>query len=304
MLRVSKVAEKSLAHKCGIVEGDMILSINGNKINDLLDYMYYSKDESLVIEYIRDGNIQKIGLINRKVKPLGMEFEYENVKRCTNKCIFCFIDQLPKGMRDTLYVKDDDTVLSVLSGNYITLTNLTTEDFERIVKFHLSPLKISVHTTDPQLRKFILKNPKASLILKQLEYLSSHNIEFDVQIVLMKNINDKDNLDRTISSLANFYPNLRSIAVVPVGLTKYREGLFELEPFSKEDAKEVLWQISKWQKEFERRFGTKLVFASDEFYVKAEEKIPDYRFYEEFRQIENGVGLLALLKTVLSSLKN
>nr|WP_256970525.1 DUF512 domain-containing protein [Caldicellulosiruptor bescii] len=165
-------------------------------------------------------------------------------------------------------------------------------------------MKISVHTTDPQLRKFILKNPKASLILKQLEYLSSHNIEFDVQIVLMKNINDKDNLDRTISSLANFYPNLRSIAVVPVGLTKYREGLFELEPFSKEDAKEVLWQISKWQKEFERRFGTKLVFASDEFYVKAEEKIPDYRFYEEFRQIENGVGLLALFKKqFLSSLK-
>ncbi|ADQ04173.1 protein of unknown function DUF512 [Caldicellulosiruptor owensensis OL] len=304
MLRVSRVLEGSLAHKCGIVKGDIILSINGNKINDLLDYMYYSKDESLVIEYIRDGNIQKIGLINRKLKPLGIEFEYENVKRCTNKCIFCFIDQLPKGMRDTLYIKDDDTVLSVLSGNYITLTNLTTEDFERIVKFHLSPLKISVHTTDPQLRKFILKNPKASLILKQLEYLSSYNIEFDVQIVLMKNINDKDNLDRTISSLANFYPNLRSIAVVPVGLTKYREGLFELEPFSKEDAKEVLLQISKWQKEFERRFGTKLVFASDEFYVKAEEKIPDYRFYEEFRQIENGVGLLALFKKqFLNSLK-
>ncbi|WPX09520.1 DUF512 domain-containing protein [Anaerocellum danielii] len=304
MLRVSKVAEKSLAHKCGIVEGDIILSINGNKLNDLLDYMYYSKDEILLIEYMRNSKIQKIGLINRKLKPLGIEFEYENVKRCTNKCIFCFIDQLPKGMRDTLYIKDDDTVLSVLSGNYITLTNLTTEDFERIVKFHLSPLKISVHTTDPQLRKFILKNPKASLILNQLEYLSSHNIEFDVQIVLMKNINDKDNLDRTISSLANFYPNLRSIAVVPVGLTKYRKGLFELEPFSKEDAKEVLLQLSKWQKEFERRFGTKLVFASDEFYIKAEEKIPDYRFYEEFRQIENGVGLLALFKKqFLNSLK-
>ncbi len=142
------------------------------------------------------------------------------------------------------------------------------------------------------------------MILEQLEYLSSHNIEFDVQIVLMKNINDKDNLDKTISSLANFYPNLRSIAVVPVGLTKYRDGLFELEPFSKEDAKEVILQISKWQKEFKRRFGTKLVFASDEFYVKAGEKIPDYRFYEDFRQIENGVGLLALLKKqFLSSLK-
>lgn len=296
MLKVSKVLEKGLAYKCGIKQGDIILSINGNEIYDILDYMYYSKDEILLIKYLRDGQIRNVGLINRKLKPLGIEFEYENVKRCTNKCIFCFIDQLPKGMRETLYIKDDDTVLSVLSGNYITLTNLTKKDFERIVKFHLSPLKISVHTTDPQLRKFILKNPKASLILKQLEYLSSHNIEFDVQIVLMKNINDKDNLDRTISDLANFYPNLRSIAVVPVGLTKYREGLFELEPFSKEDAREVLLQISKWQKEYEKRFGTKLVFASDEFYVKAEEKIPDYWFYEEFRQIENGVGLLALFK--------
>ncbi|ADQ41443.1 protein of unknown function DUF512 [Caldicellulosiruptor acetigenus I77R1B] len=304
MLKVSRVFEGSLAYKCGIKEGDIILSINGNKLNDLLDYMYYSKDDTLLIEYMRDGKIQKIGLINRKLKPLGIEFEYDNVKRCTNKCIFCFIDQLPKGMRDTLYIKDDDTVLSVLSGNYITLTNLTQKDFERIVKFHLSPLKISVHTTDPQLRQFILKNPKASLILEQLEYLSSNNIEFDAQIVLMKSINDKDNLDRTISDLANFYPNLRSIAVVPVGLTKYRDGLFELEPFSKEDAKEVILQISKWQKEFKRRFGTKLVFASDEFYVKAEEKIPDYRFYEDFRQIENGVGLLALFrKQFLSSLK-
>uniref|UniRef100_A0A7C5Z5F5 DUF512 domain-containing protein n=1 Tax=Caldicellulosiruptor owensensis TaxID=55205 RepID=A0A7C5Z5F5_9FIRM len=296
MLKVSKVVEKSLACKCGIKQGDIILSINGNKINDLLDYMYYSKDEVLLIEYLREGRIRKIGLVNKKLKPLGIEVEYDNVKRCTNKCIFCFIDQLPKGMRDTLYVKDDDTVLSVLSGNYITLTNLTTEDFERIVKFHLSPLKISVHTTDPQLRVFILKNPRASMIIDQLKYLSQHGIEFDVQIVLMKNINDKDNLDKTISDLAKFYPNLRSIAVVPVGLTKYRRGLFEIEPFSKEDSKKVLLQISKWQKEFERRFGTKLVFASDEFYVKAEEKIPDYKFYEEFRQIENGVGLLALFK--------
>lgn len=304
MLRISNIQHNSLAEKCGLKPGDILLRLNGKEISDIIDYMYYSKEEMLVIEYLRDGRSHKIGLINKKLKPLGIEFEYKNVKRCVNKCIFCFIDQLPKGMRETLYIKDDDTALSILSGNYITLTNLTEKDFERIVKFHLSPLKISVHTTNPVLRKFILKNPKAALILDQLEYLAKHNIEFDAQIVLMKGINDESELDRTISDLSRFYPNIRSIAVVPVGLTKYREGLFYLEPFSEQDAKKVLYQISKWQAKFEKEFGTKLVYASDEFYIKAQEAIPDCDFYEDFRQIENGVGLLALFKKqFLSALK-
>ncbi|WAM31139.1 DUF512 domain-containing protein [Caldicellulosiruptor naganoensis] len=296
MLKISNIQQKSLAEKCGFKPGDIVLKINNWEINDIIDYLYYSKEEKLIIEYLRDGKLYKIGLINKKLKPLGMEFEYKQIKRCVNKCIFCFIDQLPKGMRKTLYIKDDDTALSILSGNYITLTNLTEKDFERIVKFHLSPLKISVHTTNPTLRKFILKNPKAALILDQLEYLAKNHIEFDVQIVLMKGINDGFELDRTISDLSKFYPNIRSIAVVPVGLTKYREGLFPLEPFSKDDAKKVLNQISGWQKKFEKEYGTKLVFAADEFYIKAQEDIPDYEFYEDFRQIENGVGLLALFR--------
>ncbi|AZT91019.1 DUF512 domain-containing protein [Caldicellulosiruptor changbaiensis] len=296
MLKISNIQQNSLADKCGFKPGDIVLKINGCEINDIIDYLYYSKEERLTIEYLRDGKLYKIGLINKKLKPLGIEFEYEKVKRCVNKCIFCFIDQLPKGMRKTLYIKDDDTALSILSGNYITLTNLTEKDFERIVKFHLSPLKISVHTTNPTLRKFILKNPKAALILDQLEFLAKHNIEFDAQIVLMKGINDGFELDRTISDLSKFYPNIRSIAVVPVGLTKYREGLFPLEPFSKDDAKKVLNQISGWQRKFKKEFGTKLVFASDEFYIKAQEDVPGYEFYEDFRQIENGVGLLALFK--------
>lgn len=296
MLKISNIQQNSLAEKCGLKAGDIVLKLNGREINDIIDYMYYSKEETLTIEYLRNDKLYKIGLINKKLRPLGIEFEYENVKRCVNKCIFCFIDQLPKGMRKTLYIKDDDTALSILSGNYITLTNLTEKDFERIVKFHLSPLKISVHTTNPNLRKFILKNPKAALILDQLEYLAKHNIEFDAQIVLMKGINDEFELDKTISDLSRFYPNIRSIAVVPVGLTKYREGLFHLEPFSRHDAKKVLEQISKWQNKFEKEFGTKLVYASDEFYIKAQEDIPGYEFYEDFRQIENGVGLLALFK--------
>jgi len=304
MLKISNIQQKSLAEKCGLKAGDIVLKLNGREINDIIDYMYYSKEEKLTIEYLRNGKLYKIGLINKELKPLGIEFEYEKVKRCVNKCIFCFIDQLPKGMRKTLYVKDDDTALSILSGNYITLTNLTGKDFERIVKFHLSPLKISVHTTNPSLRKFILKNPKAALILDQLEFLAKHNIEFDVQIVLMKGINDGLELDKTISDLSRFYPNIRSIAVVPVGLTKYREGLFPLEPFSKDDAKKILNQISGWQKRFEKEFGTKLVFASDEFYIKAQVDIPGDSFYEDFRQIENGVGLIALFKKqFLSALK-
>lgn len=304
MLKISSIQKNSLAQKCGFQIGDIIHRINGNEIKDILDYLFCSKEEKLIIDFFRDQKPMKVGIINRKLKSLGLEFSIDNIKRCQNKCIFCFIDQLPKGLRETLYIKDDDTVLSLLSGNYITLTNLSDSDFERIARFRLSPLKISVHTTNSELRCFILKNPKAKDIISQLEFLKRHDIEFDAQIVLMKGINDEDELDRTISDLERFYPNLKSIAVVPVGLTKYREGLFALEPFSSDDAKSVLSKISKWQDIFLNKYQKRLVFASDEFYIKAKKRIPPYRFYEDFRQLENGVGMIALFKKqFISSLR-
>lgn len=230
---------------------------------------------------------------------MGIEFEdcmLDEAKSCTNKCIFCFIDQLPKGMRETLYFKDDDSRLSFLTGNYVTLTNMNTDDIDRIIKYRMSPINVSVHTTNPDLRKSMLNNRFAGDIKTKIKRLVGAGITVNCQTVLCRDINDKQELDKTISDLAELYPGVRSISVVPVGITRYRDGLTNLKPYDMEASCSVVRQVEGWQKRLYERIGTRVVYLADEFYIMAELKIPEYEAYEDFPQIENGVGLLALLR--------
>jgi len=297
MLKIYNVEQNSLAQKLKLKKGDCLLSINNIDVEDIFDYTYIvQNNKALKIKILSDEKEKEYFVYKSLNSDLGVQFEeyIDKIRTCQNRCIFCFIDQLPKGMRRSLYIKDDDSRLSLLTGNYITLTNLTEKDFEKIVKYKISPLKISVHTTNPELRAFMLNNQKAKLINEQLEYLYVNNIEFDVQIVLVPDINDKQELKKTISDLESYFPKLKSIAVVPVGITKYREKLFKIRPFEQHEAKQVLEIIEDFQKEFLKKYDTRLVFAADEFYLKAQEKVLRYWQYEEFRQIENGVGMLSL----------
>ncbi|MEZ0535643.1 DUF512 domain-containing protein [Caldicellulosiruptoraceae bacterium PP1] len=309
MLKVTNVKKGSLAEKIGINLGDYIISINNIQIYDLLDYMYASYNKDIEIIYIKENTTFKKFIRKKEYQDLGIEFEdlVDKIRGCENKCIFCFIDQLPKGLRDTLYIKDDDSRLSLLTGNYITLTNLKDKDFEKIIKYHISPLKISVHTTNPELRVFMLKNKRAALIKEQLKQLSYHGIEFDTQIVLVKNVNDGKELKNTIEDLSTFFPNIKSISVVPVGLTKYRENLYDIKPFDKESSLEIINTIEMYQRIFLKKYGTRLVYAADEFFINAGLEIKSVSSYEDFRQIENGVGMVSLFihqfKNTLSKLK-
>lgn len=293
---ISKVYENSIAEEIGIEVGDVLISINGQRIQDIIEYKFLISDEYLEVE------IQKI---NREIyiyeiekdydEDLGIEFTnpiIDKAKSCRNKCMFCFIDQLPQGMRDTLYFKDDDSRLSFLQGNFITLTNMTDEDINNIIKYRISPINISVHTTNPELRVKMLSNKNAGKLYETMKKLYDANIEMNCQIVLCPGVNDKDELKRTLEDLSHFYPYVNSAAVVPVGLTKHREGLFELDIFNKESSKELINQIREIQSMYLNKLGTRFVFLSDEFYIIADEKLLDYDEYEGFIQLENGVGLM------------
>jgi putative radical SAM enzyme (TIGR03279 family) len=293
---ISKVYNNSIAEEIGIEVGDVLISINGQKIQDIIEYKFLISDEYLEVE------IQKI---NREIyiyeiekdydEDLGIEFSnpiIDKAKSCRNKCMFCFIDQLPKGMRDTLYFKDDDSRLSFLQGNFITLTNMTDEDINNIIKYRISPINISVHTTNPELRVKMLSNKNAGKLYDTMKKLYDANIEMNCQIVLCPGVNDKDELNRTLEDLSHFYPYVNSAAVVPVGLTKHREGLFELDIFNKESSKELINQIREIQSMYLNKLGTRFVFLSDEFYIIGDEKLLDYDEYEGFIQLENGVGLM------------
>ncbi len=290
----------SIADEIGIEPGDILVSINDKEILDVFDYRYMINDEYLEI-VLKDGDGEEyIAEIEKDYdEDIGIVFEsglMDNARSCRNKCIFCFIDQLPKGMRETLYFKDDDTRLSFLQGNYVTLTNMKDEDIDRIIYYHLSPINISVHTTNPELRKMMLNNNKAGNIMERMRKLADSGIELHLQVVLCKGINDGLELDRTIRDITGLYPSARSMSVVPIGLTKYRDGLFKQEAFTKEDAENVIDQIEKWQRKNLERFGSRIVYAADEFYLKAERKIPEPECYEDFQQFENGVGMLSLFK--------
>ena len=292
---VTEVSQESLADKAGIKCGDLIKSINNEKIRDILDFRFFSADPCVIIEAERDGASLNFEIGNETGEDIGLTLcfgDADKTRRCKNKCIFCFIDQMPKGMRESLYVKDDDVRLSFLTGSYITLTNLSDEDIERIIRQHISPVNVSVHTVNPSLRVDMLKNKDAGKVYKLMKKLARHKIIMNCQVVLVKGVNDKKELSKTIGKLLKLYPYVASLSVVPVGLTKYRDNLPQLLPFGKEDSLEVVKQIEGFQKKAYKKYGVNFVYASDEFYLKAEMPLPSEESYDGYPQIENGVGMI------------
>ena len=298
--KIKFVEPESIAEELGLESGDTILKINDAEIKDVLDYRYLINDEFITLKVLtRQGEEVEIDLEKDAYEPLGVEFENSLMDKplhCSNKCVFCFIDQLPKGMRESLYFKDDDTRLSFFQGNYVTFTNLDDEEIERIIRLHISPINISVHTMNPELRVKMLKNPKAALLPEIMQKLCDNGIIMNCQIVLCPGYNDGAELSYTISELYKLRDCVKSVSVVPIGLTKHREGLCEMTAVTKEKAIELISEIDKWQKKAKEEIGTGFVYASDEIYLKAELPIPSFDSYYGFPQIENGVGMIASFK--------
>lgn len=296
MVEITEVRSRSRAEKAGILSGDILVSINGHDINDVLDYRFYLAEKELSLLLKRNGEEFSANIKKGEYDDIGLEFAtplMDKKHTCENKCIFCFIDQNPKGMRKSIYFKDDDSRLSFLHGNYITLTNLKKEDIQRIINMHISPVNVSVHTTNPQLRVMMMKNKHSGEVLSYLKDLSDAGIKLRGQIVLCKGINDKEELERSMKDLCAYYPQLDSVSVVPAGLTAYREGLYPLEPFSPEECAEVIKQVTAFGDSCIEKFGERIFYVSDEFYVKSNTPLPDYEFWGDFTQIENGVGMLS-----------
>lgn len=296
---VKSLMPGGIGEELGIEPGDKLLAINGNEIQDVFDYYYYEESEQLLLLIEKpDGEEWELEIEKDEDESLGIEFDQslmDEYRSCRNKCMFCFIDQMPKGMRETLYFKDDDSRLSFLQGNYITLTNMSDHDVERIVKYRLEPINISFQTTNPELRCKMLHNRFAGEALKKVDILYRGQIEMNGQIVLCKGVNDGEELERTIRDLTGYLPYLKSVSIVPVGLTKYRDGLYPLEPFTKEDAREVLSVIHRWQEKNYQEHGIHMIHAGDEWYVLAEEEVPEEERYDGYLQLENGVGMMRLL---------
>lgn len=300
MVSVTQVEKGSRAEKAGVQPGDILLSINDNEIRDVLDYRFYLAEGQVRLLLHRGAALLEVVIRKGVYDDIGLAFEtplMDKKHSCKNKCIFCFIDQLPKGLRKSLYFKDDDERLSFLHGNYITLTNLTDEEARRILKMRFSPMNISVHTTNPELRVRMMKNPRAGEVLKYLGWFAEGGIAMRGQIVLCRGINDGTELDRTLSDLAALFPQMDSVSVVPAGLTDHREGLFPLAPFSREEAAAVVRQVEAFAQAHFRKTGSRLVFLADEFYLKAGLPLPPEENYEGYPQIENGVGMLTSLLT-------
>ena len=297
---IKDVLPGSIADELGIEAGDKLISINNNEIEDVFDYHFYVNDEELVLLIEKpNGEEWELEIEKDYEEDLGIEFEQglmDEYRSCHNKCMFCFIDQMPEGMRDTLYFKDDDSRLSFLQGNYVTLTNMSDHDIERIVRYHLEPINISFQTTNPELRCKMLHNRFAGDALKKVDTLYESGIQMNGQIVLCKGINDGEELERSIRDLSKYVPCLQSVSVVPVGLTKYREGLYPLEPFTREDAVKILDTIHRWQDKFYEEYGIHFIHAGDEWYILAGEEMPEEERYDGYLQLENGVGMLRLLE--------
>ena len=298
--KIIQVEQDSIAEELGIEPGDKLVSINDCQIEDVFDYYFYEEEEELMVLIEKaSGEQWELEIEKDAEEGLGIHFDQslmDEYHSCSNKCIFCFIDQMPPGMRETLYFKDDDSRLSFLQGNYITLTNMNEEEIRRIVRYRLEPMNISFHTTNPELRCQMLHNRFAGDILKKTDILYEGGIEMNGQIVLCKGVNDGEDLERTIRDLSKYAPLLQSVSVVPVGLTRYREGLCPLQPFQKEDAREVLRLIHKWQSKMYEETGSHFIHAGDEWYILAEEEIPEEERYDGYLQLENGVGMLRLLQ--------
>lgn len=297
-VKIKNVAKPSYAFKKGVASGDVLLSINGNDIVDVLDYRFYQVNKKIELKIQKaNGKVAKVKIKKEEYEEIGLEFEtylMDKEHSCRNKCIFCFIDQLPKGMRDTLYFKDDDSRLSFLFGNYITLTNLTEHEINRIIKMHISPINVSVHTTNPQLRCKMMNNRFAGDALEYLKRFAQAGLTINCQVVACPGINDGDELRRTIEDLEKL--NVECLAVVPVGLTRYREGLYPLKPYNEKTAGETIDLIESYAEKFKEKHGRRIVYAADEFYIKANRPIPSSEYYEGYPALENGVGLVALLR--------
>lgn len=299
-VRITSVEPGSPARRARIHKGDTLISINGNAITDVLDYRFYMTDEHLEILLCdQEKKLRTVVVEKDEYDDLGLEFETYLMDRqmgCKNACIFCFVDQTPPGMRKSLYFKDDDTRMSFLFGNYTTLTNLKEGDIQRIIKMHISPINISIQTMNPALRVQMMKNPFAGESLKFVQMLTEGGIKINTQIVLCPGYNDGEQLEYSLSELAKLGPNVQSIAVVPVGLTRYREKLTPLRGFFPQEAVEVVKTMERWGEYFCKEYGTRTAYASDEFYILAGKDFPPYEFYEDFAQLENGVGMMTLMQ--------
>lgn len=298
MVRITEVEPNSRAAKAGVRAGDKLLAINGNGIGDVLDYRFYLAEPIVSLSLIREDTAYSVVIRKDTYDDIGLNFEtplMDKKQCCANRCIFCFIDQLPKGLRPSLYFKDDDARLSFLHGNYVTLTNMKDADIDRIIKMHISPVNVSVHTTNPRLRCEMMQNRRAGEVLSYLDKLAAAGIRICGQIVLCRGINDGAELERSMADLARLHPAVSSVSVVPAGLTRYREGLFPLTPFTPEECREVIAQVTTFGDKCERELGSRIFCCADEFYLKGELPLPDEAYYGDYEQIENGVGMLRSL---------
>jgi len=292
---VKSVNKGSIADSLGILPGDVVIKIDDNEIEDIFDYQFFTLTNYLVLTVLRDGEEWEYEIEKGDNEDLGLVFEngmMGDYRRCSNNCIFCFIDQMPPGMRDTLYFKDDDSRLSFLQGNYITLTNLSQKDLDRIIRYNLSPVNVSIHTMNPELRCKMLGNRFAGKSLEKLKVLADAGIEMNGQVVSCKGINDGKELEYTITELMKYIPSFKSLSVVPVGLSKYRDGLYPLEPYDAESSAEVIDIIEKYQKICYEKYGIHFVHASDEWYLVAGRDMPEAERYDGYLQLDNGVGMM------------
>ena len=300
MVRITGIEESSPLLSLGVRAGDTLVAVNKNEIRDVLDYRFYITDRNITLSLVReDGEEYEVSLRKREYDDVGLEFEtplMDKKHTCKNKCIFCFVDQMPKGLRETLYFKDDDSRLSFLHGNYITLTNMTDEDIDRIIKMHISPINISVHTTNPELRVKMMKNKRSGEVLSYLGRLADAGISLCTQLVLCPGINDGEELMRSMHDLVALCPSLISCAAVPVGITKFRDGLYPLRTYTKEEARAVIETVNSFGDYCRKKYGSRIFTAADEFYLKAEMDIPSEEYYEDYPQLENGVGLIRSVK--------
>lgn len=296
MVLITDVIPRSRAERAGILAGDMLVSVNGHEICDVLDYRFYLADTHVSLTLERGGERFEASIRKTEYDDIGLSFGtplMDKKHRCENKCIFCFIDQNPKGMRESIYFKDDDSRLSFLHGNYITLTNLRDHDIDRLIEMHMSPVNVSVHTTDPELRRMMMVNKRAGEVLSYMRRLADAGIKLRGQIVLCRGINDGEHLDRTMRELYELYPAMDSVSIVPAGLTAYRDGLYELEDFTPEECAAVIAQVTDFADWCEEQCGERVFYVSDEMYVKGGIPLPPYEKWGDFSQIENGVGMLA-----------
>lgn len=297
--KISEVIDGSIADEAGVEPGDILLSINGKVVKDIFDYRFFLACEQVLVEIEKkDGSILRIDIEKDENDDIGLLFEnplMDNERKCRNKCIFCFIDQLPEGMRKSLYYKDDDVRLSFLFGNYITMTNMDCDELNRIITHRLSPVNVSVHTTNPELRTYMMGNRNSGDVLSKMKLLAEGGISLNAQIVLCRGINDGIELDKTLNDLSDLIPKLKSISVVPVGLTCFRDNLEQIRPYDAKSAFSVISQVEKWQRVFKKRTGSRIVFLADEWYLMTGSKLPEYEHYEDFPQLENGVGMVPML---------